>query len=1777
MTGAKGPPSSARRRGDRERGARTVFVPGAMVDHYKVMRLLGRGGMGEVYLARDTQLGRRVALKVIRGELLISDKAKVRFMREARTTAKFNHPNIVTIFGVGEHRGRSYVALEYLEGQNLSERVLERHPSLPETLRFCLAIAEALEEAHRHGVLHRDLKPANVVLARDGRLRVVDFGLATTFEQVGDLAVLDGEREPPDSDAPPAHVQSAAGGTPAFMAPEQWRRETCSDKTDVWALGVMLFQLCVHRLPFSHGDEAEGRGDTAETVGGAPGAQVQAPLTARERMRRRRDAVCGDLVAESLDEFVDLSPALVDLVARCLDKNPTGRPSAAEAAAILRDIIDAGRRRVSSDASPFRGLLPFTERHSELFFGRDAEVAAFVERLRLQPVLPIVGPSGAGKSSFVGAGVLPRLREQDRWIVLRLRPGARPFRALAATIVRQSSESLASRTDLELHSDSNPASLEDAIALGEELQVTPGALAQRLRSLAEEQDANVLLFVDQLEELFAQVTDEHVRRRFVEALCTAADDALDPVRVAFTIRDDFLGRLTLGPEIREALAHVFVLQALDAEALVETLSGPVEAVGYRFEDEALPREMTAEVGGEASGLPLLQFAAQMLWEQRDRGRKLLLRSSYERMGGVAGALAKHADGVLAGMSSDEVELVRQLFLRLVTAERTRRALSREKALEGLGEAAADVLARLVKLRLLAASRSNSERGALIELAHESLLREWRTLATWVDESKDELAFLAEVGQAAELWERRGRRPLELWQGDALHDAVRKAQRCSTDVPALVERFLSAGRRDEAKRSRRRNALIGSGVAVQVVVVVVLAIQKREADQLRSHAEAQRHQAEQERAESEHRRAEALREAARAALSGGDMLVARSKLRMALEIEDAQSARALWWQLTSEPVRWNRTIGDIVYAVDMSPDGQTVAAACGDGVVYLFDVTTGAPRLLREHTDQATSIAYSNDGRVLASGSWNGRVIFWDTETEAVIGELNHPGGVQDLAFSPGGETLVTAGYGKDVRVWDMASKSQKRRMVGHNHPVHAVAVSPDGATVATAGADGTIRVWRLSDGRTEHVLEAHADGAFAVAFDPRGGRLASGGQDRAVRLWDVATGKQLRVMYRHPEAVRRLRYDAEGKRIASAGLGGKVSLWDADSGALVGQYDGKGRGVRGLAIGPSGDLIATGDIDKRVRVIDTRIITSHGEPNEGHSDAVGGVSFSPDGQVLATGGRDRTVALWDVPTGRKVRVLEGHVEPVHAVRFSPKGDVLASAGRSGTRLWEASSGRPLRVFASNNHGVAAVDFSPDGQRIALAAGDAIAIHDVATGDPLQKFESHDGEIWDARFDPTGERIASASGDGTVRIWDSTSGEELRKIDATDGVTYGVAWAGERLLSAGSDGATRLWTGDGALVDKHDGRTYWIDAQGGLVGIPRSDQVALLVGLDDGHHLVLRGHRGEVNFIALSKDGRLAATTSDDGTVRVWQTDTGMPFWRAPLMLTGPVQLLSHNGWETLSADAPQPAPSAWQESVRKHARVARADEARRVLCVVTGDERVELWHMDEDRRVADVPMKRAHDVYPWDGGCLVRAGQPARAFRVAASGLATELAGELPVRAVAVHGTTALVANGVRVSSFPERRDYAAGVGVVATAISAGQVMVGYRDGNIAGFDRKSGEPKETRYELAPSSPAVSMLAGPQDTLIVGYANGTVGLWDQRDGARLAQAKMHGQVTHLAIEAGQLYAATDLGLHLQWDLRSFARPYCDLLGDVWKTVPTIWESGHAQTRRPPEKHRCVSQ
>ena len=251
-------------------------MTGTRLAHYRILEKLGAGGMGEVYRAHDEQLDREVAIKVLPADSFADATARARLLREARAAAALNHPAICTIHEVGEADGQSYIAMELVDGQPLSDKVRAGALPLDDVLRYGMQIADALAHAHARQVVHRDLKPANVVAGPDGRVKVLDFGLAKRIRDLGPtLATTETHESGPLTEA------GTVVGTLGYMAPEQLRGQPADTRSDIWALGVLLYEIATGTRPFT----GQSRFELSSNILNAP-AQAAAG-------GRARDTACG--------------------------------------------------------------------------------------------------------------------------------------------------------------------------------------------------------------------------------------------------------------------------------------------------------------------------------------------------------------------------------------------------------------------------------------------------------------------------------------------------------------------------------------------------------------------------------------------------------------------------------------------------------------------------------------------------------------------------------------------------------------------------------------------------------------------------------------------------------------------------------------------------------------------------------------------------------------------------------------------------------------------------------------------------------------------------------------------------------------------------------------------------------------------------------------------------------------------------------------------------------------------------------------------------------------------------------------------------------------------------------------------------------------------------------------------------------------------------------------------------------------------------------------------
>jgi hypothetical protein len=731
---------------------------GLRLRQYELIRELGRGGMGQVFLARDVKLARRVAIKFLSSA---SRQLTERFLSEARTTARVSHENIVVIHEVDEYEGAPHMVLEYLEGTALRDMMRGRAFAASRVTELVLPVVRGAPRAHAAGIVHRDLKPENILVTTDGAIKVLDFGIAK--------ALVDPEapqRKVNADDLEHLAERALTGksgviGTPQYMSPEQFGLDTVDHRCDIWAIGIIMFELLTGRHPL-------------------------APFTITSLLV---EASAVDRPMPPLGSVVhDLPDRLERIVDRCLAKRKAQRYPDAKALLADLEALVPGRygRKLRDDESPYPGLVAFQEEDADRFFGRGRDVARMLARLREQPLVGIAGPSGIGKSSFVRAGLVPALKGSgDAWETYIVRPGRQPLASLAGILAPLITGSTADGTRA-----TNVDALKEHDSLIDRLSGEPGYLGELLRKRAARKNTRILLFIDQFEELYTLVPDAAERRVFTQAIAGAADDATSPVRIVVSIRSDFLDRVGEDRGFLDDLTRgLAFLQPLGRVELSEALTRPLDMLDYDFEGDDLVDRMLDELAAAPGALPLLQFAAAKLWEARDKKNKLLTVAAYEQIGGISGALATHADEVLMALPAASHKLVRAVFQRLITPERTR-AIADLGELRGLGGDVSGVIDHLVQARLLVV-QSQGETGGAVEIVHESLIATWPTLRRWLDESQEDAAFVAQLATSARQWDAKGRPQGLLWRGEAMDEAQRWARKRPRMLAEREQAFLGA--------------------------------------------------------------------------------------------------------------------------------------------------------------------------------------------------------------------------------------------------------------------------------------------------------------------------------------------------------------------------------------------------------------------------------------------------------------------------------------------------------------------------------------------------------------------------------------------------------------------------------------------------------------------------------------------------------------------------------------------------------------------------------------------------------------------------------------------------------------------------------------------------------------------------------------------------------------------------------------------------------------------------
>ena len=1204
--------------------------------------------------------------------------------------------------------------------------------------------------------------------------------------------------------------------------------------------------------------------------------------------------------------------------------------------------------------APYRGLEPLDAADAAVFFGRDVEILRGLDTLRgmrasgQETLLVILAASGAGKSSFLRAGLLPRLRRDDRhFLPLRpIRPENSPLygeHSLARAIFEANA-----RFNL---LPSTLGDIKDAISKGtarvaELLTALRNAARERIASTGDDLAAPTLvLSVDQAEELFTlprtgwldAPSEAHDFLQLIgnilsnDQICTKHGKAA-PLIIAFTIRSDRYEALQTEASLAGLRSVVFdSLKPMPIAQFKDVIVGPAARATQGGRALEIKPDLTAcllaACDGGADTLPLLSLTLARLYHEYGSDGDLRL-DEYNRMGGMSDVIRREAESILSTAPharARELAILREAFLSaLVTIDpATDEPLRRTANMAELPSDSLPLIEALVDRHLLSSDIRNGHH--VVEVAHESIFRQWPALAGWLRDERGDLKEVDRLQHAVAAWENSGRKAAWLMSGERLQAAealarhpryLKRLEPASAFLAASrhAEMAAIAARTAQQRRQRRLLLWIGSLVAAAAIVTIVGATLVLNGQRNLARAQSLTLARASQQLAAEDRYLNASRLAilathtnallpttpeAYAALSsaaqGNRHIIVMGKfegpVRGARFSEDER--RILTWSDFGGARLWDAATGDqIGPAADnvkgalFSKDEGRILTWSDDGSARLWDATTGDQIGTElKHDGTVHGAMFSKDERRILTWSSDGSARLWDTVTGDQIGpELKHNGDVVGAVFSKDERRILTWSSDGSARLWDAATGDQIGLELKHDGWVHGTVFSKDERRILTWSSDGSARLWDTATGDQIGSELKHDSWVYGAAFSKDERRILTWSSDGSARLWDAATGDQIGPKLRHGGRVHGAVFSKDERRILTWSSDGSARLWDVATENQFGPELKHGGRVRGAVFSKDERRILTWSSDGSVRLWDAATGDQVG-PELKHDDTVDGAVFSKDDRRILTWSREKSARLWDTATGDQIGPELKHDGTVDGAVFSEDDRrILTWSEDRCARLWDAATGNQIGPELRHGGRVRGAVFSKDEYRILTWSSDGSArLWDAATGNQLGPELKHGGWVDGAVFSKDERRILTWSEDRSARLWDAATGDQIGPELKHDGWVHGAVFSKDerRILTWSNDGSARLWdtaTGDqigpelkhssdvvGAVFSKNERRilTWSRDGSARLWDATTGNQF--------GPELK---HGGWVFGAVFSKDERRILTWSIDGSVRLWDTATG---------------------------------------------------------------------------------------------------------------------------------------------------------------------------------------------------------------------------------------------------------------------------------------------------------------
>jgi serine/threonine protein kinase/WD40 repeat protein len=1246
------------------------------------------------------------------------------------------------------------------------------------------------------------------------------------------------------------HTGIMISGTLPYMSPERLSEEPVDVRADLFSAGVILAEM-IHPK----------RIDSKET---------------REEI--------WNVIHKDCERLPDSPWKGVILCAIASD--PDLRFPSAEA---LSRALEEATERVEKieQSKPFPGLSSFRTADSEYFFGRELEVENLLKKLQQLHLMALIGPSGAGKTSLLRAGLIPALPEGRSYVFSQ--PGDAPLINLGQSLAPQFSGD----------------TIQNLIGL-KDIEVALSMLRQWRQNHAE-----AILIVDRFEELFTLNSPE-VQGLFAGLIGQAVMEA--DVRVLLAMRDDFLILCREHSALAPIFSELTAMLPLTGAALRRTLVQPALKCGYRFEDEKLVDEIISDVEKERGALPLMAFAAARLWEKRDRTSGQLTRKSYKSIGGVAGALAQHAEETMERVGLKREPVVREIFRHLITAENTRIGRDIEEILSVFPAKAEgeEVLRILIDARLLTSfelqGSEGEKRKRRVEIIHESLLSVWPRLVRWQTQDADGAQLRDQLRQAAQLWEQKERSPDLLWTGTTFLEFQAWRQRQPGRLTSTEEAFAQA-MEQRANRKRKQKKRIAFAIFVVLLSLLATVI-----------GYWYRATVARDRAILEARKTEA----GKLLVLGRTEAEGDTNYRLAwalasLELLDTSQAREFTVKaLSTAPPSLVMNTPWPIAEIQFSPDGKWLLVGGVDGV-KLLPQDGGAPLILSDHIGHPLRTPerpqFSSDGQfvIWSPGDDRTSVNVWSLSQRKVV-----------RTFHLEGFTLTKTMGGKPLLITD-TTRSLWNRTLGPGLVL--------------------VRSWKSSQDQPEIVARWNSEGSDAWDFDSslRWVTYAKG-HDVYIEALDGPEQGHKKLIGKHDAQVKEVHFSFGKNEIISADFNGEVRIWSLSTGAknpvrsISAAEPGEGESWHQFWTDPSGTflLISGGrkifwwDLNAPDYI--KPAILSH------RDEEAGWIAFDKDRKWMAISW-GATIGFY--PLMHQYPYILGEIT-VGAAQFTNDGKSLVSFffdDRTRIRIRNMPGDKQLparKLWESDSFGAYSFDLDPMGRYalaatpydgfhlISIADGKDRSLKGVLSGRVYQHIDcSADGGF--AVAGPRGIEICDLQS-GRTRILEKSKGVEFSSIRyAPDGSLFSgdtqgrlyhwnlkensvkISPMGKGLVSGiaisnnGRYLATSTWSGklselgQGAtshvlLQDLKEGKSFLISSHGKHVFSITFDPAGTtlvtgdiegIVGVGpingDATHLLM-GHKGIVGDVAVDPNAKwIASTDVSNAEVRLWPMPKGKPF------------------------------------------------------------------------------------------------------------------------------------------------------------------------------------------------------------------------------------------------------------------------------------------------------------